>query len=253
MAWIAQAWCGAALIGFAVQLYQRAGLDNNNAFSLNIGQSDMDAVGTVLSWFLMQHVRRRTIYLWEPGMRSALMITIGGSGFGHSTGASWVAGSLLIVYTFVYDLTVGPVCHSLVAEIPSTILKIKTVVLARNFYNIACVINYIIVPDMLGSQAWNWAAKSGLSWAGACVLLFIWTYFRLPERKGGTYGELDVLFEHRISARKFCSTTVDQFSGEHTDLIEEDSPAKQPFDYVEKVQQISHENVRKPCSPKCRS
>jgi MFS transporter, SP family, general alpha glucoside:H+ symporter len=41
-----------------------------------------------------------------------------------------------MIYTFIYDFTVGPVCYSLVADIPSTRLKIKTVVLARNLYNV---------------------------------------------------------------------------------------------------------------------
>lgn len=43
--------------------------------------------------------------------------------------------------------------------------------------------------------------------------LFRRTYFRLPEPKGRTYGELDVLFENRVSARKFRTTAADQFAG----------------------------------------
>lgn len=225
VAWLAQAFCGAALIGFAVQVYQRAGLDDANAFSLNIGQSGMGAVGTILSWFLMQWVGRRTIYLWGLGSMFVILVIIGGLGFAPASNhsASWGVGSLLMVYTFVYDLTVGPVCYCLVAEIPSTRLKIKTVVLARNFYNIGGIINNAIVPPMLGVNAWNWGPKSGLFWAGACLLLFTWAYFRLPEPKGRTYGELDVLFEHGVSARKFASTKVDQFAGEHTEIVEVDS------------------------------
>jgi SP family general alpha glucoside:H+ symporter-like MFS transporter len=41
-----------------------------------------------------------------------------------------------------------------------------------------------------------------------CVL---WTYFRLPEPKGRTFSELDVLFERNISARHFSKTEVDPF------------------------------------------
>ena len=47
-----------------------------------------------------------------------------------------------------------------------------------------------------------------------CFLCLTWTYFRLPEPKGRTYGELDVLFERRVPARKFKTTSVDQFRGE---------------------------------------
>lgn len=39
----------------------------------------------------------------------------------------------------------------------------------------------------------------------------IWTYFRLPEPKGRSYGELDILFDKRIPARKFKTTHVDEF------------------------------------------
>ena len=33
----------------------------------------------------------------------------------------------------------------------------------------------------------------------------------MPEPRGRTFAELDVLFEKRISARKFASTEVDVF------------------------------------------
>jgi MFS transporter, SP family, general alpha glucoside:H+ symporter len=38
------------------------------------------------------------------------------------------------------------------------------------------------------------------------LLAVIWTYFRLPEPKGRTIVEMDMLFEHVIAARKFATT-----------------------------------------------
>lgn len=35
--------------------------------------------------------------------------------------------------------------------------------------------------------------------------------------RGRTYGELDTLFEQRVSARKFSSTVVNQFNDENAD------------------------------------
>jgi len=35
---------------------------------------------------------------------------------------------------------------------------------------------------------------------------------RLPETKNRSYGELDLLFEHRVPAWRFKSTKVDQFA-----------------------------------------
>ena len=136
VAWLTQAFCGAALMGYSVQFYQRAGLDENNTFNFNLGQYAMGVVGTVCSWFLMPHVGRRTIYIYGLIIMLTILVIVGGLGVSNSDGAAYGVGSLLLIYTFVYDITVGPVCYSIVAEIPSTRLKIKTVVLARNFYNI---------------------------------------------------------------------------------------------------------------------
>lgn len=74
------------------------------------------------------------------------------------------------------------------------------------------IIVSVLLPRMLSPKAWNWGAKTGFFWAGACALLFIWSYFRLPEPKDRINWELDVLFERKISARKFARTEVDRFS-----------------------------------------
>lgn len=179
------------------------------------------AVGTIASWFLMPRVGRRTLYLFGLGILFSLLLVVGIMGIlGTTRGPSLAAGTLLLVYTFVYDITIGPVCYALVADIPSTRLKIKTVVLARNLYNIGGIVNNVLMPRMLLNTSWNWGAKTGFFWAGACLLLFIYHFFRLPEPKDRTYGELDVLFESRICARKFSQTDVDQFAGHHNDVIE---------------------------------
>lgn len=138
MAWVAQAFCGAALMGYSVQVYREAGLSEENALNMNIGQYVMGAIGTIGSWFLMRRIGRRTLYLYGLGILCVLLVIVGGLGIisNNNVGAQWGVGSLLLVYTFVYDITVGPVCYSLVSEMPSTRLKIKTVVLARNFYNL---------------------------------------------------------------------------------------------------------------------
>jgi hypothetical protein len=49
-----------------------------------------------------------------------------------SSSAQWAIGGLLILFALTYQFTVGPVCYSLVAEVGSTRLRAKTVVLARN-------------------------------------------------------------------------------------------------------------------------
>lgn len=62
---------------------------------------------------------------------------------------------------------------------------------------------------MLNPTAWAWGARTGFFWGGFSALCFAWAFFRLPESKGLTTYELDVLFERGVSARKFKSTQLD--------------------------------------------
>ena len=59
---------------------------------------------------------------------------------------------------------------------------------------------------------------------------FIWAYYRLPEPKGRTYAELDILFDKHVSARKFSKTYVDPYAIQRGDSEEVDR-----LDSIEKV------------------
>lgn len=63
---------------------------------------------------------------------------------------------------------------------------------------------------LLMMRRWNWKGKAGFFWGVPSLLMFIWAYFRLPECKGRSYRELDILFERRIPARKFKETIVEE-------------------------------------------
>jgi len=221
--WLIQQTSGSPMIGWGTYFMIQAGLTPNNAYSLGVGQSAMGFMGTVLSWFLMPHFGRRTLYLWGQVAMFIILMIIGGLGVPElSTSIGWASGALILVLTFVYDFTVGPVCYSLVAELPSTRLRIKTVVLARNVYNIMGIVIGTLQPRMMNPLAWNWRGKTCFFWGGLNLLGLIWTYFRLPEPKGLTYAELDVLFENKVSARKFKSVKVDPYRSDNLVIIPDD-------------------------------
>ncbi|KAL8302864.1 hypothetical protein RB597_005450 [Gaeumannomyces tritici] len=209
--WVVQVLCGASIMGFSSYFYQQAGLSTSNAFTMTLVQFCLGGLGVFFSWFLMNWFGRRTLYLAGEAAMIVILALIGFVSLAgtHNAPVSWAIGSLLLLFTFVYDCTVGPVCYSLVSELSSTRLKIKTVVLARNLYNLLSIVTNIITPSMLNPTAWNWGARAGFFWAGTCALTLVWTFFRVPEPRGRTYAELDLLFEAKVSARKFKSTVVD--------------------------------------------
>lgn len=166
----------------------------------------------------MSHFGRRTLYLAGLTTQFTVLMIIGFVSLAPqgkaNPPASFAIGSLLLLFTLCYDTTVGTIAYSIVTEIPSNRLRTKSIVLARILYNCVGTFNSVVTPYMLNSSAWNWKAKAGFFWAGSCFLCLCWTYFRLPEPKGRTYAELDILFDRGISARKFKETKVDAFDNE---------------------------------------
>lgn len=220
MTWVIQQTSGSPMIGWGTYFMEQAGLLPKDAFSLGVGQSAMGFVGTVGSWFLMPHFGRRTLYIWGQVAMFLILIIIGGLGVPElSTNIGWATGALILILTFTYDFTVGPVCYSLVAELPSTRLRIKTVVLSRNVYNVCGIVIGTLQPRFMNPTAWNWRGKTAFFWAGANLLGLVWTFFRLPEPKGLTYADLDVLFENRVSARKFRKVAVDPYRSDNLVIV----------------------------------
>lgn len=204
MVWITQAMCGSTLTGYAAYFYEAAGFNTANSFNLAVGMYGIAILGHIMSWFWMRRVGRRTLYLIGLALSFIILIAAGIVGTVRTTAAtSWTLGSMIIVLTGVYDATIGPVCYVLVAEIPSSRLRVKTVVLARVAYNIVSIATNIVTPRMLNPSAWNWAGKSCYLYAGTTLLCLVWCWYRLPEPFGLTFLELDILFEKRAKTGKF--------------------------------------------------
>lgn len=62
---------------------------------------------------------------------------------------------------------------------------------------------------MLNPSAWDFAGKTAYLFCGTSIFVWVTTYFGLPEMKGRSYRELDILFHRKVSARKFATTQVD--------------------------------------------
>ncbi|RDL40783.1 putative alpha-glucoside transport protein [Venustampulla echinocandica] len=215
MVWAIQNLSGNSFSNYSTYFLEQAGLDPANAYNFAMGQYSINMAGVFGAWFLMSWgVGRRTLYLVGLCGLCTMLFILGFLGLVPSAQkkeASLATGSIMLVWALCYQLSVGTVCYSLVAELSTRRLQIKTVVLGRNLYNIVGIICSVLTPYMLNPGAWNWGNYAGFFWASICFCCIIYTYFRLPEPAGRSFAELDMLFERGISARKFSSTKVDVF------------------------------------------
>lgn len=215
MCWGMQNLSGNSFSQYSTYFLEQAGLSADSAYSFALGQYGINMGGTIGAWFLMScGVGRRSLYLYGLCGLCAMLLILGFLGLvpeSHKTQASLATGSIMLIWAAFYQLTVGTVCFSLVAELSTRRLQIKTIVLGRNLYNIVGIICSVLTPYMLNPGAWDWGNYTGFFWAGLCFCCIVYTYYRVPEPRGRTFAELDLLFERGVSARKFASTQVDVF------------------------------------------
>ena len=236
--WAAQILCGNAILGFAVVFLQQAGFTASQAFSVNIALSSCYIIGGLVCWGLMARLGRATIYMSGMTIMFVLCIVIGGLGCAPAgnKAAQLGIGITLVINTLVNMITIGPSCYPIVAETPSGRLRYKTIVIGRFVYNLTGIFSNSVTPRMVNPVAaggWGWGAKVGFFYAGTNLLCNIWCWFRLPETKDRTFGEIDVLFENKVPARKFRTTKADQFVSESDNAEQTVDEEKAKGDHVE--------------------
>ncbi|KAK7409302.1 hypothetical protein QQX98_008542 [Neonectria punicea] len=219
--WAAQILCGNAILGFVIVFLQAAGWSEVQAFNLNICLSACYIIGGMICWLLFPHFGRATIYMSGSAFMFCCLLAIGGLGWSDSKDAYLAVGLLFVVSTLCNMITIGPDCYPIVAETPSGRLRYKTIVIGRFVYNLTAIFNNAVTPRMISASGWGWGAKTGLFYAGTNLLCFIWCWFRLPETKDRTFGEIDILFDNRVPARKFKDTKVDQFAQNSDYVLQE--------------------------------
>jgi len=240
--WAIQILCGNAILGFAVTFLRQAGFSEENAFNVNIALSCCYLIGGVCCWFLLARYGRATIYMGGLVAMFICLVIIGALGAVQTkvSGASLGIGVVLVICTLFNMITVGPACYPIVAEVPSGRLRYKTITLGRFVYNLTGIFSNSVTPRMIQPKAaggWGWGPLgAGFFYAGTNLLSLIWCWFRLPETKDRTFGELDVLFEHRIPARRFKHTKADQFADfEHVEKIQGMDDRKASSDHIEQI------------------
>ncbi|KAH8798619.1 general substrate transporter [Xylogone sp. PMI_703] len=216
MAFVAQPFCGSAMGGTPTYFFLQAGLPTSISFKMSVGGLGLASVGTLISYILMHTFGRRTLYLAGLASLTAILWIVGfiSVGQGNSTGGYYAQATMMLLWLFVYYMTVGPICYAIIGEISSTRLRNKSISLSRSSYYIGQIICNVINPYMLNPTEGDWKGKTGFFWGGCAFVFLLWTWFRLPESKNRTFEELDLLFAQKVKARDFKTFTVDPYAPE---------------------------------------
>jgi SP family general alpha glucoside:H+ symporter-like MFS transporter len=193
--------------------FSQAGLSTSDDYKLGLGGTAIAFLGTASSWILINRFGRRTIYLAGIGTLTCLLLIIGGLSYPaeHNNSVKYGQAAVTLCWLGTYSTTIGPLAFTIAAEMSATRLRAQTIALARNAYNIINIVSVVVEPYLINPTEANLKGKTAFFWFATAFLTFVWAFFRLPETKGRTYEELDLLFDKEISAIKFKGYKIDAY------------------------------------------
>ncbi|KJX95580.1 MFS transporter like protein [Zymoseptoria brevis] len=210
----AQNLTGNLIANQAVYFFRQAGIDVTLAFALGLITSALQMVFVMLSWVLTTYIGRRPIYVWGSAINTFLLIMLGVAASvptptdSAKTAASLAQASLGLIVSVLFTLGPAPVSYAIIGETSSIRLRPLTTGIGRGAYyvvNIPCI---VLASWMLNPDGGNLGGKCGYVWGGTGFACFVVAWFFLPEYKGRSYRELDILFERKVNPRKWPQTVI---------------------------------------------
>lgn len=209
-----QVLCGVPFaMNYSTYFFELAGFDPRKAFDLSLGSTAIGFVATCCSGISLSFIGRRPLYLAGFAFTTILLFIIGfldiPKDYLERPALSRAQAALMLIWSFAYQLTTGPLCFVYNGEIPSTKLRSKTIAFATAVQAVVFIAATVALPYMLNPQNGNLRGKTGFVFGGFSFCFIAWAYFRLPETRNRSFEELDVMFHRRVPARKFASYNIE--------------------------------------------
>lgn len=99
-------------------------------------------------------------------------------------GVIWAQSSMMLVWNFAYNLSVGPVCFVVLCECSATKVRSKTIAIATATQAIFGIVMTVAIPHMINPDAGNMRGKVGfffgvsLRFVVSCFYLFSYSKVR---------------------------------------------------------------------------
>ncbi|KAF6794643.1 MFS sp general alpha glucoside:H+ symporter [Colletotrichum sojae] len=206
----AQNLTGNLIANQAVYFFRQAGIDSQLAFALGLITSALQAVFVMLSWILTTYLGRRTIYVWGSLINVIFLIALGVAGsVGDSKAASLAMASLGLIVSVGFTLGPAPASWVIIAETSAIRLRPLTTGIGRAAYyvvNIPCI---FLSTYMLNSTGVDLGGRCGYVWGATGFVCFVMAFIWIPEMKGRSVREIDIMFRRKIPARQWKKTVID--------------------------------------------
>jgi SP family general alpha glucoside:H+ symporter-like MFS transporter len=206
---------GAVLSSNAPYFLSQTGLASQTVIMLvQIGIS-MGVASALLNVFLMMKFGRRPLMFFGVGLCCLMYLIMGIGGVLPRSNSSLLAIGVALQFT---SISYGPAIGATMAvagEVSSSRLRAKSVGIGTAFMYVTSTIWTIVMPYLFNQDQANLGGNIGWIFFGMALVMLVVMFFCIPETKGRSFEELDIMFQKKIPTRAFK-----RFELEGTEVLE---------------------------------
>jgi SP family general alpha glucoside:H+ symporter-like MFS transporter len=196
---------------YSTYYQQLAGYDTPTTFSLGIVQNILAMMGNACSWFLIDRVGRRPLSCYGMLLLTILLLLTGGLACVGSRAATKGTVGLLLLYNFLYSITIGATAYPILIETPTSRLRTKTAAIGLTLQSglfVSSLITFVfstclivlqamwafVIPYLFNPDQANLGARVAFIFGAFAVLSTVYLWLYQPETSGRSFAELDEMF-----------------------------------------------------------
>ncbi|EWY84393.1 MFS transporter, SP family, sugar:H+ symporter [Fusarium oxysporum NRRL 32931] len=229
-----------AIIYYAPTMFAQLGLSGNTSGLLATGvYGIVNTLSTLPALFLIDKLGRRPLLMCGAAGTFISLVIVGGiiGGYGSALTDNKSAGWVGIVFIYIYDVnfsfSFAPIGWVLPSEIFNLGNRSKAMAITTSATWMCNFIIGLVTPDMLATIGWG----TYIFFAAFCLLAFLFTYFFVPETRGKSLEDMDLVFgdtaSHEEKARlmEIASSMglTEAVPGHKVGLAEEDYTSAEHF------------------------
>ncbi|EEY19325.1 low-affinity glucose transporter HXT3 [Verticillium alfalfae VaMs.102] len=186
-----------AIIYYAPTMFSQLGLSGKTSGLLATGvYGIVNTLSTLPALFLIDRVGRRPLLLCGAAGTFISLVVVGGiiGGFGESLRTNKSAGWAGIAFIYIYDInfsySFAPIGWVLPSEIFNLGNRSKAMAITTSATWMSNFVIGLVTPDMLQTIGYG----TYLFFAGFCAIAFFFTLFLIPETRGKSLEDMDLVF-----------------------------------------------------------
>lgn len=188
---------------YGALMYQYLGISDRQSFLIQIGAQILSISGATISFLICDMFGRRPMFLGGCIGLTLLLLCMGIAGSVDTSAATMAAVGFYTMYNFFYNAGVGSNVYTIAGEVPTSVLRTKTLAVALSISAAVNTMWSFVAPYIFNPGYGDLKAKIGFVFGAFMLIFAVLAFFFVPETRRRTYEELDELFMNRVPTREF--------------------------------------------------